>query len=196
MAVVLTLTDAGWFAVLVLLITDDLAQPAAAYGIVLAIASLGGIGGGFVAGRLIEMVGTAMVLRGGLIVIAAAQLVLGLTHHVAVATAAIAAGNVVFAVWLSAAASLRQALTPDAVLGRVGATWSTAATAAGTFGAALGGISAELLGVRAPFLLGVPLVAGAGILARPITRRALKTARAAAPPSSEAPDADDRRDAG
>lgn len=50
-AVVITFTDAAWFSVLVLFVTDELGQPANAYGIALAVAAMGGAAGGLLADR-------------------------------------------------------------------------------------------------------------------------------------------------
>lgn len=42
LAVMLSFTDAAWFAIFVLLLTDELVQPSSAYGIILALAAVGG----------------------------------------------------------------------------------------------------------------------------------------------------------
>jgi MFS family permease len=180
LAVVLAFTDAAWFAVLILLLTDELGLPDWGYGVILAVAAIGGAAGGWLAGRIITRVGAAMVLRGGLAVIGGAQVTIGLTHSVLVATAALTVGNVGFAVWLAAAASQRQRLTPDRLLGRVTAAWRTAALGAIPLGALAGGLVAQALGLRAPFLVGAPLVFAAALLARPLTARALAGQRTTA----------------
>jgi MFS family permease len=81
-------------------------------------------------------------------------------------------------VWLAAAASQRQRLTPDEVLGRVTAAWRTVALGAIPAGALAGGLVASMLGLRAPFLAGAPLLLVAAVLARPLTARAIEAARA------------------
>lgn len=177
LAVVLTVTDAAWFAILVLLVTEELGLGGAAYGVILAIAAVGGAAGGIAAGPLIDRIGSATALRGGLLIIGSAQVIIGISASPAVVTAAIAVGNVAFAVWLTAAASLRQALTPDRILGRVTGAWRTAAVGAIPVGSLLGGLIAAVFGIRAPFLAGAPLVLGAALLARSITAPAITTAR-------------------
>jgi len=112
LAVVLTLTDAAWFVVLVLLVTEELRLDGSAYGLILAVAAIGGAAGGLGSGRLVDRLGSATVLRGGLLVIGVAQVVIGTAGSALVVIAALAIGNGAFAVWLTAAASLRQALTP------------------------------------------------------------------------------------
>lgn len=179
LAVVLIFTDAAWFSILVLLITDELGLAQWSYGIILAVAAVGGAGGGWVAHRVIARVGAAVVLRGGLGVIGAAQITIGVTRSAIAATTALAIGNAGFALWLTAAASQRHALTPDRILGRVTAAWQTAALGAIPVGMLVGGLAADAYGLRAPFLAGAPLVLGAALLARPLTTRTIATAHAA-----------------
>jgi MFS family permease len=181
LAVVLTLTDAAWFAVLVLLVTEELGLQSSAYGIILAVAAVGGAAGGLAASWLIDRFGSAAALRGGLLVIGAAQIVLGVSHSAVLVTAALALGNVAFAIWLTAAASLRQALTPYHLLGRVTGAWRTAAVGAIPVGSLLGGLIAGGWGIRAPFLAGAPLVLTAALFARSLTSAAIQSARAGAP---------------
>jgi MFS family permease len=181
LAVVLTLTDAAWFAVLVLLVTEELGLQSSAYGIILAVAAVGGAAGGLAASWLIDRFGSAAALRGGLLVIGAVQIVLGVSHSAVLVTAALALGNVAFAIWLTAAASLRQALTPYHLLGRVTGAWRTAAVGAIPVGSLLGGLIAGGWGIRAPFLAGAPLVLTAALFARSLTSAAIQSARAGAP---------------
>lgn len=178
LVVVLTFTDAAWFGVLVLLLTDELGAPEAAYGIVLAIAAVGGITGGLTAERVLTRFPPGVLLRGGLVLVAAAQLAIGLSRHLAVATVGLAVGNMVLAWWHAAAATLRQSLTPDRVLGRVSATWRTASMGAITIGLWAGGLLASGFGVRAPFVWGVPLLLLAALAARRLNSAAIRTARA------------------
>jgi hypothetical protein len=63
LAVVLHFTDAAWFSILVLLLTDEIGLPEWAYGAMLATAALAGAAGGWMAERVIERVGSASVLR-------------------------------------------------------------------------------------------------------------------------------------
>jgi MFS family permease len=177
LAVVLTLTDAAWFGVLVLLVTDELGLPKSSYGIILAVAAVGGAGGGLLASRIIDRIGPSATLRGGLVVLATAQVIIGVSGNAAVVTAALGVGNVAFAVWLTAAATLRHALTPDQLLGRVTGAWRTAATGAIPVGFFLGGIIAAAWGIRAPFIAGAPFVLAAALFARSLTSTAITSAR-------------------
>lgn len=178
LAVVLSFTDAAWFGVLVLLLTDELGAPEAAYGIVLAIAAGGGIAGGLTAERVLARVAPGVMLRGGLVLVAGAQMLIGVSRHLVIATIGLAVGNAVLAWWHTAAATLRQSLTPDRVLGRVGATWRTASLGAIPAGMWAGGLIAAGHGVRAPFIWGVPLLLLAALATRRLTSTAIQTARA------------------
>ena len=191
LAVVLTVTDAAWFAVLVLLVTDELGYSEWAYGVLLAVSAVGGVAGGWLADRVIARLAAAVVLRWGVVVVAAAQLVTGLAGGLAVVAAGVSVGNAALAVWLTAAVSQRQALTPDQVLGRATAAWRTAALGGVPVGMLAGGLLAQTAGVRAPFLVGVPVLLLAATAATPLTAARLGTARSAddgetgSPPSAE-----------
>jgi MFS family permease len=173
LAVVLAFTDAAWFAILVLFVTDELGLAEWTYGAMLAAAAGGGAAGGWTADRIIRRIGPARSLRGSLIVIGVAQAAIGLSRGPVLLTTMLAVGNAGFGVWLTAAASQRHALTPDRLLGRVTGVWRTASLGAIPVGMFCGGFLARWLGLRAPFLAGAPLVIGAAILARAITSRSL-----------------------
>lgn len=177
LVVVLTFTDAAWFGVLVLLLADELGAPEAAYGIVLAVAAVGGIVGGLTAERVLTRIPSGVMLRGGLVAVAAAQLLIGLSRHLATATVGLAVGNAALAWWHTAAATLRQSLTPDRVLGRVSATWRTVSMGAVPVGMWAGGLVASGFGVRAPFVWGVPLLLLAALGATPLRSAPIHTAR-------------------
>jgi MFS family permease len=180
LSVLLSFTDMAWFSILVLFVTDELGLADWTYGAMLAIAAIGGAAGGWGADRIIQRVGPAGSLRGALVIIGAAQAVIGLTSSPTVVIGSLAVGNAGFAVWLTAAASQRHALTPDRLLGRVSGVWRTASLGAIPLGAVCGGLLARWLGLRAPFLVGAPLVIGAALLVRVITPSRLAEARAEA----------------
>jgi MFS family permease len=77
--------------------------------------------------------------------------------------------------------SLRQAIVPDRLIGRVVSAFRMLAYGAVPLGAILGGIVGRALGVRAPFLLGAALLAACGVLVLPVVNdRAVQAARVAA----------------
>lgn len=179
LGVILTLTDAAWFSILVLFLQDELGIPAEAYGLFLAVGALGGIAGGLWAARLITRLGTALALRGSVATAGVMQLLMGVTGSVVVAVVALGVGNMAFAVWNTASTSLRQGVTPDRILGRVNAAWRTAFMGAAPLGFIVGGVLADRFGLRAAFLIGAPVVLAAALLSLSITRTNVVEARGA-----------------
>ena len=159
LSVTFALTDSAWFAVMVLYVRDILDLPASAFGLLLGIGAVGGPVGGLVAARLSRAVGSTGALLGSLLGSAAiAQAVLGLTAHAVLTALMLAVSSFAFGVWNVVTTTLRQTLTPPRLLGRVTSADRTAILTASPLGAVLGGLAASALGIRAPFLLGVPLV--------------------------------------
>lgn len=141
-------------AIFVLFAFDVLAVEEFGYSMMLVALAVGGVLGSLVAPRLTPRVGRrgAIVLAVG--VAGAAQLVTGLvTDPVAVAALQVllAAGG---GVWAVVTTSLRQAVTPNALLGRVIGAHRLLSWGSGAVGAAAGGVVASALGLRAPFVLG------------------------------------------
>ncbi|MEE9176910.1 MAG: hypothetical protein V3U46_00625 [Acidimicrobiia bacterium] len=78
--------------------------------------------------------------------------------------------------------SLRQALTPDELRGRVAGSARLLAWGAQPLGALLGGILGTAYGVRAPFFVGAVAYAVMLVVTWAITsNKSIETARAAAP---------------
>ncbi len=136
------------FGVLVLLVVDEIGAAEATYGIVLGVGAIGGVLGSLTAARIADRFGRRLVL-------AALPPVLAATHAVnAVATEAwmvsatffvSAFGIVCFNV---PGQSIRQAVTPEHLLGRVVATFRMVGMGAAPLGAILGGFVADAVGVR------------------------------------------------
>jgi hypothetical protein len=80
--------------------------------------------------------------------------------------------------------SLRQRLTPDALLGRVSASWLVLTAGLAPCGALLGGVLGATVGPRATLALaaGGELLAAAWLACSPAGRRGAATPDAAAPP--------------
>jgi MFS family permease len=161
LAGVFSAADAAWFAILVLYSLEVLGLSEAGFGLLLASGALGGILGAVCAERLSTRVPRWVVITGTLVAAAVAQLLLGLTSSPALAVFLIAVSSLLFAVWNVVVVSLRQRVSPPHLLGRVNATYRSVAMGAAPLGALLGGAAGHQLGVRAPFLLGVPLLLAA-----------------------------------
>jgi predicted MFS family arabinose efflux permease len=159
----LALADSAWYPILVVYTRQILDLPAAGFGLLLSVGAVGGLAGAFSAARITRRAGTTTTVTGALVTAAVAQAVLGLTGHAAAAGAALAASSFAFGGWNVATMTLRQRLAPPGLLGRVNGSYRTLLLGMEPVGALAGGAVAGALGVRAPFLLGVPvLLAAAG----------------------------------
>jgi MFS family permease len=166
LSVIFALTDTAWFALFPLYVRQVLGLPTAAYGVLVGIAALGGLLGGLTAARLAARVRSTGVLLGMLLLsAAAAQVVLALTAQTVLAACMLAVSSFAFGIWNVLVATAFQTLTPPDLLGRVGSADRTAIMGASPLGALLGGLVATVFGIRAPFLLGIPLIVGGALLA-------------------------------
>jgi MFS family permease len=170
LVVLLAGLDAGWFAILVLYADRVLGVTATVFGVLLGVGALGGVLGGFLAGRVVPALTTRRALAGAIALTGLAQLVLGLTSSLVVAGGCLALSGFAFATGNVAMVSLRQRQTPAALLGRVTASYRTLAMAASAAGALLGGAAAGAYGLRIPMLVGAPALLLAGALALPLLR--------------------------
>jgi MFS family permease len=155
---VLAVVDAAWYSILVLYAQEILGLGAVGFSLLLVAGGAGTVLGSLGAGRLRRRIGTRQALAAALLVAGAAQLALGLISSPGIAAAMVAAGNLAFGVWNVLALSLRQRLAPDALLGRVHSAYRFVGAGAYAVGALAGGSAAAALGLRAPFLLGAPVL--------------------------------------
>jgi Na+/melibiose symporter-like transporter len=180
LAVAAALTNLGntaFGAVAVLYVIGPLDLPASSYGLLLVALAAGGLLGGAVAEPVLVRTGPAAGIRGGFAGSIVAYLALVLADHAAAAAAALVLLGATSMVINVAARTLRQRLVPDAMLGRVSASMAALSLVATPFGALLGGLVAEWIGVRAA--AGTALVTNLGGLAllAPLTATAVAAAR-------------------
>jgi MFS family permease len=158
--------------ILVLVATHDWGVSDRFYGVFLAAGAVGNVPGALLADRIVTKLGSASTLVCAAVVSGAAYIVMALAHSWLLAGAAftlvgfsVAAGSVV-------AISLRQRLTPNEVMGRVGSAWRGIVWGAAPVGALLAGALAVLGGLRLPILLaGGAQCLIAAVLARPLLQR-------------------------
>ena len=142
------------------------------YGVFLAAGAVGNVPGALLADRIVTKIGSAATLISAAAVSGVAYVVMALAHSWVLAGPAfvvvgfsVAAGSVV-------AISLRQQLTPNDLMGRVGSAWRGIVWGAAPVGALLAGGLAVLGGLRLPILLaGGAQCVVAVLLARPLLRR-------------------------
>lgn len=147
------------FAVLVVLVVTELGEPESAYGVVVAVSALGGVLAALVAGALTARLGRVRVLIGAPVVMAGGLLTAALSAGVVAASVAwfvIRFGVVSLSV---PAVSLRQAMTPERLLGRVVASFRMVSIGAGPFGALVGGVLTHATDVRTTNAVAVAVMA-------------------------------------
>jgi MFS family permease len=168
-------------AILVLFATDELGLDGRGYGLLLAAVALGGLPGSLLAHRVAERVPPGPLIVGGVLAGAAAMAGFGLATDPWLAGAAYTVTGFVWGVWNVTLLSLRQAIVPDPLMGRVVGAIRLIGFGSIPIGALLGGVVARSLGLRAPFLLGAAVLAVAALAAAPvITTGAIRAARAEA----------------
>jgi MFS family permease len=151
---------------LVLFGTRNLHLTHTAYGVFLAVTASGNIFGGLVTGRAHARWGTSTCLIAAAVVSGAAFLGLALSDSVVTAAACLFTEALVVPTGNSVVVSMRQRMTPDHLLGRVGAAFRMVMFGLYPLGALAGGILAQQLGVKTAFavagLLQLAVIAGAG----------------------------------
>ncbi len=179
-AVVNLLASAGG-AIMVLFAQERLGLDAVGFGLLFSGSAVGGVLGSLVAARSVGLVGTARIIVGTMALSALAYLVFGLSSDpwlAGVMFGLVGFFTVVFNVVMG---SLRQALTPDRLLGRVISAFRLFSYGTVPFGSLLGGVLARSFGLGAPFVVAgivIPIVA---LLCLPaINTRTIAEARAAA----------------
>lgn len=141
------------FGLLVLYATQDLHLSKTSYGLLLGISATGNIVGAVAAGRIHSRVGSgwSIVLAGALA--AVTYPVLGATKSPVVAGAALTLEAAAITVGIVASLSLRQAIVPTAMQGRVASAHMTLVLAAFPLGSLVGGLLAGGLGIRTTFYI-------------------------------------------
>ncbi|MEV6975826.1 MFS transporter [Kitasatospora sp. NPDC093806] len=164
---------AGYQAVAVLFLLDEVGVPPAAVGWLAATGALGGLLGAALAGRVTRRFGTARGVRLTLLTATPFGLLLPLTGPGA-RTALYAVGSVVMVAGAVLAnvvlGSFRQRHAPPALLGRVVATSMVANHATIPLGAVAGGVLGEVLGLRSTMWVMVVLLVlcGGALFAPPL----------------------------
>jgi MFS family permease len=121
------------------------------------------------------------LFTGAIVVEAGALLALGLTSSAWLAWATMVAVGLVSSVWDVAQVSLRQAIIPDRLMGRVVSAFRLVGFGAIPLGAVLGGMLGWMFGLRAPFLFGAATLVVMALLVPPVLNtRSVAAARAQA----------------
>lgn len=141
------------FAVFVLFALEELHLSALGFGILLSIEAVGALTGSLLAGRIRRRIGIPLALAAALGLAGVANLSISVTGFVPLVSAMMVAVAFAGGVWNVLTNSLRQAVTPDRLLGRVQSAHRVLSWGAVPFGTLLGGVLAKVFGLRAPFLV-------------------------------------------
>lgn len=130
-----------------------------AFGLLVTGLAAGSVAGSILVSRMERLLGPGRVLWTSVVLTSAATLVPGLTTNAIVVGASFVAGGFASVMWNVITVSLRQRLVPDALLGRVNASYRLFAWGTQPLGALAGGLVGELLGLPAVFILAGLLIA-------------------------------------
>jgi MFS family permease len=181
MVAVTNLLAAGGGAVMVLFAQERLGVNAVGFGLLFSGSAVGGVLGSLVAARSVAVVGTARIIVGTMVVSALAYLVFGLSSDPWLAGVMFGIVGFMTVVFNVVMGSLRQALTPDRLLGRVISAFRLFGYGSVPFGSLLGGVLARSFGLRAPFLVAGVVIPVVALLCLPaINTRTISQARAEA----------------
>ncbi len=158
----------GVLGILVLFAREHLGVSSLGFGLLLGAASVGGLLGGLAASRVVTGMGRGSVLVGMLFLEAGTDVVVALSRDVVVVVAFLGAGAFCAAVWAVVATSLRQAIVPRELLGRVNSVYRLAGMGALPVGAVAGGLLAGAFGLTAPFWASASVLAVLGLVALPL----------------------------
>lgn len=168
---------AAYLAVFVLFAQEVLGLNAAEYGVLYASGAVGGVLGAQLGGRVSRRLGAGTVLQTTLLGPAVAFAVVATSSHAVVVGVLFAGVAFIGVAWNVVTVSLRQAIIPDRLLGRVNSVYRLLGWGSMPVGAALGGALVSLLdaplgrdmALRSPFVLAAIvhlvafLVAGRGL---------------------------------
>lgn len=124
------------------------------YAVILATYAVGGIVGGWVAPHVTQLLGWRRSAVAALLLGGSSILLTGMTSSPLVTAAMQVVLGIAASVWMVVTYSLRQRLTPDAMLGRVTGAHALLSWGGAAVGALAGGALAAAFGLRAPFLIG------------------------------------------
>ena len=184
----LNVTLTGALAVLVLLARDRLHLGSVGYGLLFTFVAVGGIVGSVIGDRLIAWVTATWTIRVGLLIEAGLHLALAASRNVPLICVALFAFGIHGALWMIVSSSLRQRLTPPAMLGRVGSTNLFIAAGGNCAGALLAGGFAAQFGITAPYWVAFVVAVIVSVATWRVFSKAAVAEAYATPRASEATD--------
>lgn len=150
--------------ILVLLAIEELGLSDAGYGVLVGVGAVGGVVGALVSSRVAHRIGRRWTMTIGTVIVALGQLTVGVSDNGVAAAIGLALGLFGVTLFTVVGRTLRQALTPDRLLGRVVASFRLIGIGALPFGALFGGWVARAAGLRSPYLISSALFLLAAVI--------------------------------
>lgn len=180
-------------ALLVLVVQERLGMDAAGYGILLAVGAVGGLFGGVMASRLISSMGAGSAVLLNLLIQSVAFAGIAVSDSPFVVALMLIGISFTGSIGGIVGISFRQAVIPDALLGRVVSAFRMYALGGMALGALIGGLLARAFGLATPYWLSSALLLLLFVLLLPyVNNHTLAAARLAAqspmPPAAASAD--------
>jgi len=169
LAVLAAVSGAFW-AVAALYAASILGLGPTGFGVLLAVGAAGSLAGSLLAEPLAVRLGTAGATRLSVAVVTVAMAGLAVTRSPLVAGALLAVNGIAVLVWNVVTVSLRQAIIPDHLLGRVGSAYLFVGLGAQPVGALAAGLLAHAAGLPAVFAASAGLLAITAVATAPRLR--------------------------
>ena len=171
-----------WFmaqgAIFVLHVQDNFGLDDVGFGLLLGIGGVGAFLASLVASRIADAAPVGPLLFTIIAASGIAMFVTGATSSPYIAGGAIAISAAATTVWNIVTVSLRQAITPNRLLGRINSAYQIPAMGAVPLGALAGGVVATVWGVRSPMLVGGVVILLTAVAVLPIVNtQRITTAR-------------------
>jgi predicted MFS family arabinose efflux permease len=178
---VMNLFSTAMFSILVLYALEVLKLSETGYGLLLTAGAVGGLIGSFVGSWLSARLGAGSTLLLAAAIFGLAALVPALWANTIAVGVAFAISAAFGTMWNIITVSMRQAIVPEELLGRVNSAYRLLGWGTMPIGAAVGGLLADGFGLRAPFLA-TGIVSTVLVLAMvpTVNNRTIASARAAA----------------
>lgn len=157
-------------AILVLFAQENLGLGSFGFGLLVSAAAVGGLAGSFLSDKIIALTGAGKALVGCVMLNAVSYAGIAMTGNPFVAGSMFAVSGLTAVTWNVITVSLRQAMIPEELFGRVNSVYRLLAWGGMSVGALLGGLLAEAFGLRAPFWAAAAVIAALGLLALPLAR--------------------------
>ncbi len=145
--------------VLVLHAQDNLHLDDVGFGLLLTSAAIGGVAGAQLAPRTIHRIGRRSSVLASVVAIVVGIAIMGAADTLWLAAASFALFGFAGEIWNVVSVTYRQSVTPDDMLGRIMSGFRVIAYGAFPIGAALGGLIATTVNLRAAFFIGAGLIA-------------------------------------